>query len=84
MGGMYLRFSTVQQKELIEVGSGIFLGFIVDAFVDKDSGEITYFLVEQPKKFYQIFQGEGDVKKIYFQQIVTIGQDVVLIKSNEG
>ncbi len=81
---MYLRFSTVQQKELIEVGSGIFLGFIVDAFVDKDSGEITYFLVEPPKKFYQIFQGEADVKKVYFHQIVTIGQDVVLIRSDQG
>lgn len=76
-----MKFSLVQQKECIEVGTGKFLGYIMDAFVNDLTGNIEYFICEQPKKFYEVFQGKGNIRKIYYKQIVTIGHDVILIRS---
>ncbi|UZN00348.1 hypothetical protein OL548_11865 [Lysinibacillus sp. MHQ-1] len=42
-GGYLLRFSMLQQKEVIEAGNGRFIGFVVDAEVSKETGYVTAF-----------------------------------------
>ena len=42
-GGMSLRFSMLQQKEVIEAGNGRFIGFVIDAEVSKETGYVTAF-----------------------------------------
>ena len=74
-----MNFSTVQQKELIDVASGKSLGYIMDAYVQKDTGQIDYFIVEQPRKFYNIVNRETNSLKVKFNQIVALGSDVILI-----
>ena len=76
-----MRFSTVQEKEIIEATSGKFIGYIVDAEVDEKEGVITAFIISPPKKFYHLFQGEELVKKVAFSHILTVGKDVILVKS---
>lgn len=76
-----MRFSTVQEKEIIEASSGKFIGYIVDAEVDENEGVITAFIISPPKKFYHLFQGEELVKKVSFNHILTVGKDVILVKS---
>ncbi|KYG89428.1 YlmC/YmxH family sporulation protein [Metasolibacillus sp. FSL H7-0170] len=75
-----MRFSVAQQKEIIEAGSGRFIGYIVDAEICEKSGMITGFLVAEPKKILHIFQAEEATRKIAIQDILTIGKDVILVK----
>lgn len=78
-----MNFSDIQQKELIDIETGLFLGYIIDADVDKVTGDINYFIVEQPKKFYHLFQREEVGKKVYFNQIKAVGKDVILIAQKQ-
>ena len=78
-----MNFSVVQQKEIIDIKTGKSLGYIMDAFVNNDTGEIEYFVVEQPRKFYDVFTKESNVKKVYFEQIKAFGADVILIQLQE-
>lgn len=75
-----MKFSAVQQKEIIEASSGKFIGYIIDAEVCEKSGKIRAFLISSPKKFYQFFQGEENVRKIAISHILTVGKDVILVK----
>jgi YlmC/YmxH family sporulation protein len=81
--GVKMNFSVVQQKEIIDIKTGKSLGYIMDAFVNNDTGEIEYFVVEQPRKFYDVFTKESNVKKVYFKQIKAFGADVILIQLQE-
>ncbi len=78
--GVKMNFSVVQQKEIIDIKTGKSLGYIMDAFVNNDTGEIEYFVVEQPRKFYSVFNKETNIKKVYFKQIMAFGEDVILIQ----
>lgn len=75
-----LRFSDVQQKEIIEAGNGRFIGYIVDAEVDERSGNIVAFLVSEPKKFMSFMQGEEQVRKVPISDILVVGKDVILVR----
>lgn len=75
-----MKFSTVQQKEIIEASSGKFIGYIVDAEVCEESGKIRAFIISPPKKFYQFFHGEEATKKLLISHILTVGKDVILVK----
>lgn len=75
-----MKFSAVQQKEIIEASSGKFIGYIIDAEVCEKEGEIRAFIISQPKKFYQFFQGEEIIKKVAISHILTVGKDVILVK----
>lgn len=78
---MQLRFSEVQQKEIIEAESGKFIGFIIDAEVCEKTGKIIRFHVSTPKKFLYFFQGEEKIIKINVDDILVIGKDVILVKT---
>ena len=76
-----MRFTSVQEKEIIEATSGRFIGYIVDAEVCETNGMIEAFIISTPKKFYHLFQGEESVRKIAFNHILTVGKDVILVKA---
>ena len=75
-----MRFSDVQQKEIIEAGNGKFIGFIIDAEVNEHTGDIVAFLVAEPKKFMSFKQSEENVKKVLIDDILVVGKDVILVK----
>lgn len=77
-------FSELQQKELIDARNGEMIGFIEDAEVSTESGFIQFFIVSEPKKFYQFFQSEKQYKKIYIDDILIIGKDVIIVHSKGG
>ena len=78
--GVKMNFSVVQQKEIIDIKTGKSLGYIMDAFVNNDTGEIEYFVVELPRKLYNVFTKESNVRKVYFKQIKAFGADVILVE----
>ena len=75
-----MNFSIVQQKEIIDIKTGKSLGYIMDAFVNNDTGDIEYFVVEQPRKLYNVFTKESNLRKVYFRQIKAFGADVILVE----
>lgn len=76
-----MRFSTVQQKEIIEAASGRFVGFVIDAEVCEQTGRIVAFLVAEPKKFLSFIQSDEPVKKVSIDDILVVGKDVILVKA---
>ena len=77
-----MRFTSVQEKEIIEASTGKFIGYIVDAEVCEKEGKILAFIISTPKKFYHLFQGEESVRKIAYSHILTVGKDVILVKTD--
>ncbi|SOB92485.1 YlmC/YmxH family sporulation protein [Ureibacillus xyleni] len=75
-----MRFSAVQQKEIIEAGNGRFVGYIIDAEVCEKTGCITAFLVAEPKKFMSFLQNDEHVRKVLISDILVVGKDVILVK----
>lgn len=78
-----MRFSIVQEKEVIEATTGKFIGYIIDAEVDEQTGKIVAFVISEPKRFYNLFQGEEKSRKITISHILTVGKDVILVKAIE-
>ncbi|RND01631.1 PRC-barrel domain-containing protein [Lysinibacillus halotolerans] len=75
-----MRFSDVQQKEIIEAGNGRFIGYIIDAEVCEKTGNIIAFLVAEPKKFMSFMQNEEHVRKVPITDILVVGKDVILVR----
>ena len=71
-----MRLADLQVKDVINTSDGRRLGRIIDAEID-NKGVILYFAVEQ-KRFFRFFSKEPEVN-ITFNQIVKIGEDVILV-----
>ncbi len=72
-----MRLSELQSKRIINIVNGSNFGNIIDANVD-ESGKITFLLIDQGKSFLSLNR-ESDIK-IEWNQIVKIGEDVILVK----
>lgn len=77
-----VRFSQIQEKEIIEAGNGRFLGFVVDAEISKETGMIIAFIIEEPKRFLGLWQTEDSRRKVLLEDILIVGKDVILVKEN--
>ena len=71
------RLSELQSKRIINIVNGSNFGNIIDANVD-ESGKITFLLIDQGKSFLSLNR-ESDIR-IEWNQIVKIGEDVILVK----
>lgn len=80
-GGVSVRFSMLQQKEVIEAENGRFLGFVVDAEVSKETGYVTAFMIAEPRKYLGFFRGEESIRKVFMKDVLVVGKDVILVKS---
>lgn len=76
-----MRFSDAQQKEIIDAVTGKFIGYIVDAEVNEKTGNIICFHVAIPKKALSIFHHDEIVKKVYIEDVLVIGKDVILVRT---
>ena len=76
-----MRFSLIQEKEIIEAANGRFLGYVIDAEISQETGLIIAFIIEEPKKLLTLRQTENLRKKILLKDIVVIGKDVILVKN---
>lgn len=76
-----MRFSLIQEKEIIEAANGRFLGYVVDAEISQETGLIVAFIIEEPKKLLTLRHAENSRKKILLKNVVVIGKDVILVKN---
>lgn len=74
-----IRLSELQMKEVIVVENGKRLGHIYDLEIDSDLGKIIAIILVHRDKKSGLF-GKQEEIVVYWEQIVTIGTDVILIK----
>lgn len=74
-----LRLSDLQSKKIINIVTGSNFGSIVDVIID-DGGNIKSLLIDQGKSIFSLNR-ESDVN-IEWNQIVKIGEDVILVKKD--
>lgn len=74
-----IKLSELQIKEVIVIDNGKRLGHIYDLEIDPNLGKITAIVLILRDKKNGMF-GKPDELIIYWEQIVTIGADVILVK----
>lgn len=74
-----MRLSEIQNKDVINLNTGVKVGNIIDVKVNPDTGKIESFILER-KKFASLFSSNEEIE-IYFEQINKIGEDVILVES---
>jgi YlmC/YmxH family sporulation protein len=74
-----IKLSDLQVKEVIVINDGKRLGHISDLEIDPDRGRIIALIIYLRDKKGGFF-GKSDELMIYWEQIVTIGSDVILVK----
>lgn len=75
-----MRLSEIQNKDVINLTTGVKIGNIIDVKINADTGKIESFLLEK-KKFSNFFSNEEI--EIYYEQIKKIGEDVILVESSK-
>lgn len=74
-----MRLSEIQNKDVINLNSGMKVGNIIDIKINSETGKIESLILEK-KKFSSIFNGSDEIE-IYWTQINKIGEDVILVES---
>ena len=74
-----MRLSEIQNKDVINLNSGMKVGNIIDIKINSETGKIESLILEK-KKFSSIFNSNYEIE-IYWTQINKIGEDVILVES---
>lgn len=74
-----MRLSEIQNKDVINLNSGMKVGNIIDIKINSETGKIESLILEK-KKFSSIFNNNDEIE-IYWTQINKIGEDVILVES---
>jgi YlmC/YmxH family sporulation protein len=78
-----INLSDLQVKEIIAINDGRRLGHISDLEIDPDRGRIIALVIYLREKKGGFF-GKPEELMIYWEQIITIGSDVILVKDVDG
>lgn len=74
-------FSELRYKEVIDVHTGLRLGYICDAEFDDREGRITAIITPGRARFFGIFGREDDYV-LPWDCLVRIGSDIILVEIN--
>lgn len=74
-----LKLSDLRERDIVNVADGRRIGVVGDLEIDVESGRITAVVVPGAARFLGLFGSEGDYR-IPWTDIVTIGEDVILVK----
>lgn len=75
-----MKLSELQKKDIVNINTGERLGNIIDVNISND-GYVTS-LVADRTNFRFLFNNNSEME-ITFNQIVKIGEDVILVKNND-
>jgi len=73
-----LTLSELQKKEIVTTNEGKRLGFIVDIELDPELGKIVALIVFEKEQGALLRKAEERI--IQWEEIVTIGEDIILIQ----
>ena len=73
-----MRLSEIQNKDVINLNTGMKIGNIIDVKID-EKGNLLSLIVEQQKTLFR-FSSKDIETEITWDKIETIGVDVILVK----
>lgn len=73
-------FSELQQKLLIDQATGKIIGYIEDAEVNAQTGQVEGYVVSGSTRF---FQKQGTDRFVTMSEVVSVGADFIFLKSVE-
>ncbi len=76
----FMRLSDLQKKDVINVSDGKKIGNIIDINIDDNDGKIESMVVET-NRFIANFFSNREEFSVKWSQIQKIGEDVILIKT---
>ncbi len=76
----FVCFRALEKKEVVNVETGERLGYICDAEIDIDCGQIKYFIVPVSHNSFSLKPCEK--RKFSFSDICKIGDDIILISKS--
>ena len=74
-----MRLSDLQDKDVVDIGSGDKIGSVIDAEIKKDNGLITKLIVYEKRGFLDAFKMKDEVE-VPWEKIKKIGSDVILVE----
>jgi YlmC/YmxH family sporulation protein len=77
-----MRICQLRQKEVINICTGMRIGFIADVEIDLEKGKIIAIIVPGPCKLWGII-GRDHEYVISFACITNVGPDIVLVEIDE-
>ncbi|GGC90034.1 hypothetical protein GCM10007216_20980 [Thalassobacillus devorans] len=79
-----MRFKSLSGKEIVDVSSGTKLGILgqTDLEIDEKTGEIKSFVIPEYKWFGVKSGHEGH--RITWNEIIRVGEDMILIQPKKG
>jgi len=72
------RFSDLRYKEVINIATGVRLGYVGDAIFDSRDGRITALVIPGRARFFGLFGREEDTI-LPWNGICRMGEDIVLV-----
>lgn len=78
-----MKNSELKMKDVIDINRGKKIGFINDVEIDLSQGRIKAFIVPSHQNWLMSFFSRKQDIVINWENIVKIGEDVVLVKLNE-
>ena len=75
----YMKLSELQKKDIVNINTGERVGNIVDININGD-GYISSLVVD--KTNFRFLFSSNDEIEVTFKEIVKIGEDVILVKSD--
>ena len=78
-----LNLSDLQTKEIIDIATGRRIGIIIDVIVDR-KGSITKLILEDRKPTRRIFSKASEDLDLFWNQIIKIGDDIILVDRGEN
>ena len=76
-------FSELHYKEVIDIHSGLRLGYVCDAEYDDAEGRILSLVTPGRSKFFGLFGREDDYV-LPWASIARVGRDIILVDSKES
>ncbi len=76
-------FSELRYKEVIDIHSGLRLGYVCDAEYDDAEGRILSLVTPGRSKFFGLFGREDDYV-LPWASIARVGRDIILVDSKES
>lgn len=77
---MTVTMEEMRQKEVINITDGSCFGFVEDIFIDTETRKVTEIIVGGKPRFFGFFGRKEDIK-ICWEEIVTVGKDTLLVKT---
>ncbi|MBR2717047.1 MAG: YlmC/YmxH family sporulation protein [Oscillospiraceae bacterium] len=80
---MLCRFSDFRYKEVINIRTGVRMGYVCDAEFQYPDGRITALIVPGRARYFGVFGREDDYI-LPWECISRIGEDIILIEGDRG